>query len=189
MSLKRNNEKEFFLKILGKKLICINSCMSSRLNFPLKLLCFLLPCWEKSFCTKNFLLSADFSHFQLSSQYRKMFNAENCPNTRPATININRTAASRQNQEEGNIHSKIFTAQLCHKLRQKRWWKKNLNFNVCFHQGTADASTFTFRWFFFRSHDHKNSRFIVFCFPLDYSNFRSHIKPSTGMKNSALTIL
>lgn len=107
--------------ILGKKLICINSCMGSRLNFPLKLLCFLLPlsflkdCALKTFyCLLIFHISS--SHLSIG----KCLMPRMAQIQDEAPININQTAASRQNQEEGNIYSKNFTAQLRHKLRQKR---------------------------------------------------------------------
>lgn len=93
-----------------------------------------------------------------------------------AFTNISWTAASRQNQEAGNIYSKIFTAQDCHKLRQKRWWKENLNFNVCFLPGDGRSFHLYFQMIFFRSHDHKSPALLFFCFSLDYSNFQSHIK-------------
>lgn len=150
--------------------------MSSILNFLLKLLCFLLPWWKKSSALNFFYCLLIFHISSTRLSIGKCLMPRMAQIQDEASINISWTAASRQNQEEGNIHSKNFTAQLAINFAKRDDERKTSILMFVFYPGDGRSFHLYFQLIFFRSHDHKIPALLFFCFSLDYSNFQSHIK-------------
>lgn len=153
------------------KLLC-----EFKIKFSFETFMFPASVMKEEFCTKNFYCLLIFHISSSHLSIGKCLMPRMAQIQDEASINIRRTAASRQNQEEGNIYSKKFIAQLRHKLRRKRWWKENLNFNVCFPPRDGRSFHLYFQMIFSVRMIIKVHALLFFCFSLDYSNFQSYIK-------------